>query len=65
MQGFMALLYGGEYTIPITLNVGAVGAQVRFEGVVNLSCSERVWADWRRGIRNRQAAVTVRQSSKN
>ena len=34
------------------------------EGVVNLSYSERVWADWRRRIRNRQAAVTFRQTSK-
>jgi hypothetical protein len=33
-------------------------------GVVKLSYSERVWADWKLGIRNRQATVTVRQTSK-
>jgi len=33
-------------------------------GVVNLSYSERLWVDWRRGIRNRQAAVTLRPTSK-
>jgi hypothetical protein len=33
-------------------------------GIVNLSYSERVRADWRRGVRNRQAAVTLRQTSK-
>lgn len=32
-------------------------------GVVNLSYSERVWDDWRREVRNRQAAVTLRQIS--
>jgi hypothetical protein len=42
---------------------GAWGNYLDTFGIVNLSYSERVWADWT-GIRNRQAAVTVRQTSK-
>src|SRR5690242_10481299 len=34
------------------------------DGAVNLRYSERVWADWRMRLRNRQAAVTLRQTTK-
>ena len=31
IQGFMALLHGGEDSVPVTLDVGAIRVKLRFE----------------------------------
>jgi hypothetical protein len=57
---FLTISCGTPATLRRSSARGAPGLHRRSAGVVNLSYSARVWVDWRRGIRNRQAAVTLR-----